>query len=191
MLFYRVCWASEEIWVWESRVGQKARYAVCIVCVKSHLSCWMSKNILKHAGPHFVEYLGFEVTPECDVHLKCKVGFRNQRWEHETVCQCLRLKRYLLKSLFQSFSCIRLETSNLPLRLPGLRMELRLKRMMRMLRKSKNLMKCWSLTLARSDLVGPWYWAVFELGFQHLHDYYNECIFPECRIIHALQALLR
>uniref|UniRef100_A0AAR2K956 Myomesin 1a (skelemin) n=1 Tax=Pygocentrus nattereri TaxID=42514 RepID=A0AAR2K956_PYGNA len=25
-------------------------------------------------GPHFVEYLSFEVTPECDVYLKCKVG---------------------------------------------------------------------------------------------------------------------
>uniref|UniRef100_A0A672MUH4 M-protein, striated muscle-like n=1 Tax=Sinocyclocheilus grahami TaxID=75366 RepID=A0A672MUH4_SINGR len=24
--------------------------------------------------PHFVEYLSFKVTPECDVHLKCKVG---------------------------------------------------------------------------------------------------------------------
>lgn len=33
----------------------------------------MSKNILPHTGPHFVEYLSFEVTPECDVHLKCKV----------------------------------------------------------------------------------------------------------------------
>lgn len=33
----------------------------------------MSKNILSHTGPHFVEYLSFEVTPECDVHLKCKV----------------------------------------------------------------------------------------------------------------------
>lgn len=24
-------------------------------------------------GPHFVEYLGFAVTPECDVLLRCKV----------------------------------------------------------------------------------------------------------------------
>uniref|UniRef100_A0AAR2LY17 Myomesin 1a (skelemin) n=1 Tax=Pygocentrus nattereri TaxID=42514 RepID=A0AAR2LY17_PYGNA len=30
---------------------------------------WVRKQ-----GPHFVEYLSFEVTPECDVYLKCKVG---------------------------------------------------------------------------------------------------------------------
>lgn len=24
-------------------------------------------------GPHFIEYLGYEVTPECCVVLKCKV----------------------------------------------------------------------------------------------------------------------
>ncbi|XP_051554889.1 myomesin-2-like isoform X2 [Myxocyprinus asiaticus] len=29
---------------------------------------------VRRQGPHFVEYLSFEVTPECDVHLKCKVG---------------------------------------------------------------------------------------------------------------------
>ncbi|TRY92346.1 hypothetical protein DNTS_013310 [Danionella cerebrum] len=29
---------------------------------------------VRRQGPHFVEYLGFEVTPECDVYLKCKVG---------------------------------------------------------------------------------------------------------------------
>jgi len=26
------------------------------------------------AGPHFIEYLGYEVTPECCVVLKCKVS---------------------------------------------------------------------------------------------------------------------
>ncbi|KAK7945029.1 hypothetical protein WMY93_000757 [Mugilogobius chulae] len=30
---------------------------------------WVRKQ-----GPHFVEYLGFTVTPECDVLLKCKIG---------------------------------------------------------------------------------------------------------------------
>ncbi|KAM9322496.1 myomesin 1a (skelemin) [Pholidichthys leucotaenia] len=30
---------------------------------------WVRKQ-----GPHFVEYLGFTVTPECDVVLKCKIG---------------------------------------------------------------------------------------------------------------------
>uniref|UniRef100_A0A8C2H216 Myomesin 1a (skelemin) n=1 Tax=Cyprinus carpio TaxID=7962 RepID=A0A8C2H216_CYPCA len=29
---------------------------------------------VRRQGPHFVQYLSFEVTPECDVHLKCKVG---------------------------------------------------------------------------------------------------------------------
>uniref|UniRef100_A0A8C2A4J7 Myomesin 1a (skelemin) n=1 Tax=Cyprinus carpio TaxID=7962 RepID=A0A8C2A4J7_CYPCA len=29
---------------------------------------------VRRQGPHFMEYLSFEVTPECDVHLKCKVG---------------------------------------------------------------------------------------------------------------------
>uniref|UniRef100_A0A671MLK5 M-protein, striated muscle-like n=1 Tax=Sinocyclocheilus anshuiensis TaxID=1608454 RepID=A0A671MLK5_9TELE len=29
---------------------------------------------VRRQGPHFVEYLSFKVTPECDVHLKCKVG---------------------------------------------------------------------------------------------------------------------
>ena len=29
-------------------------------------------------GPHFVEYLGYEVTPECCVILKCKVRRRLQ-----------------------------------------------------------------------------------------------------------------
>uniref|UniRef100_A0A4W4F294 Myomesin 1a (skelemin) n=1 Tax=Electrophorus electricus TaxID=8005 RepID=A0A4W4F294_ELEEL len=29
---------------------------------------------VRRQGPHFVEYLSFEVTPECNVYLKCKVG---------------------------------------------------------------------------------------------------------------------
>uniref|UniRef100_A0A673L4B0 M-protein, striated muscle-like n=1 Tax=Sinocyclocheilus rhinocerous TaxID=307959 RepID=A0A673L4B0_9TELE len=29
---------------------------------------------VRRQGPHFVDYLSFEVTPECDVHLKCRVG---------------------------------------------------------------------------------------------------------------------
>ncbi|XP_062284212.1 myomesin 1a (skelemin) [Scomber scombrus] len=29
---------------------------------------------IRKQGPHFVEYLGFTVTPECDVLLKCKIG---------------------------------------------------------------------------------------------------------------------
>ncbi|KAI7809716.1 myomesin 1a (skelemin) isoform X1 [Triplophysa rosa] len=29
---------------------------------------------VRRQGPHFVDYFSFEVTPECDVHLKCKVG---------------------------------------------------------------------------------------------------------------------
>ncbi|XP_056440362.1 myomesin-1 isoform X1 [Gadus chalcogrammus] len=32
------------------------------------------KEWVRKQGPHFVEYLGFEVTPECCVILKCKVG---------------------------------------------------------------------------------------------------------------------
>lgn len=27
------------------------------------------------SGPHFIEYLGYEVTPECCVVLKCKVSY--------------------------------------------------------------------------------------------------------------------
>lgn len=31
------------------------------------------------AGPHFIEYLGFAVTAECDVLLKCKVKKKKKR----------------------------------------------------------------------------------------------------------------
>uniref|UniRef100_A0A3P8T692 Myomesin-1 n=1 Tax=Amphiprion percula TaxID=161767 RepID=A0A3P8T692_AMPPE len=42
---------------------------VCILCCDSGLF-----NTVFVAGPHFIEYLGYEVTPECCVILKCKVG---------------------------------------------------------------------------------------------------------------------
>ncbi|XP_076014028.1 myomesin-1 [Genypterus blacodes] len=35
---------------------------------------FQSKEWVRKQGPHFVEYLGYEVTPECCVILKCKVG---------------------------------------------------------------------------------------------------------------------
>lgn len=35
--------------------------------------------IASFAGPHFVEYLGFAVTAECDVLLKCKVKQKEKK----------------------------------------------------------------------------------------------------------------
>ncbi|KAL1006863.1 hypothetical protein UPYG_G00078220 [Umbra pygmaea] len=37
-------------------------------------SAFMCKEWHRKQGPHFVEYLSYEVTPECNVVLKCKVG---------------------------------------------------------------------------------------------------------------------
>lgn len=72
----RVCWASEEIGVWESRVGQETRYghtACESICFQQQPFPQCHPSQLSHPGPHFVEYLSFEVTQECDVYLKCKV----------------------------------------------------------------------------------------------------------------------
>lgn len=51
-------------------------------------------------GPHFIEYLGYEVTPECCVVLKCKVRqhFKDPSW-------CTLLKKYCARLHLSTFSC--------------------------------------------------------------------------------------
>uniref|UniRef100_A0A4W5NMM3 Myomesin 1 n=2 Tax=Hucho hucho TaxID=62062 RepID=A0A4W5NMM3_9TELE len=40
-----------------------------------------------NSGPHFVEYLSYEVTPECCVFLKCKVGKEHRNWYYHCAAE--------------------------------------------------------------------------------------------------------
>ncbi len=42
-------------------------------CIEFHILIYTFTTAMFVAGPHFIEYLGYEVTPECCVVLKCKV----------------------------------------------------------------------------------------------------------------------
>uniref|UniRef100_A0A8C8LXX8 Myomesin 1b n=1 Tax=Oncorhynchus tshawytscha TaxID=74940 RepID=A0A8C8LXX8_ONCTS len=46
---------------------------------------FMCKEWHRKQGPHFVEYLSYEVTPECCVFLKCKVGKEHTIWYYQGV----------------------------------------------------------------------------------------------------------
>uniref|UniRef100_A0A8C1PHJ6 Myomesin 1b n=1 Tax=Cyprinus carpio TaxID=7962 RepID=A0A8C1PHJ6_CYPCA len=48
---------------------------------------FQKKEWIRKQGPHFVEYLGYEVTPECCVRLKCKVS-RLSRIKHSCSTTC-------------------------------------------------------------------------------------------------------
>ncbi|XP_031418958.1 myomesin 1a (skelemin) isoform X2 [Clupea harengus] len=61
-------------------VDGKAKGRTSLVLIGEEFAVLQKKSEFERAewvrrqGPHFVEYLGFEVTPECNVHLKCKIG---------------------------------------------------------------------------------------------------------------------
>ncbi|XP_063075232.1 myomesin 1a (skelemin) isoform X2 [Engraulis encrasicolus] len=61
-------------------VDGKAKGSTSLVLIGEEFAVLQKKSEFERAewvrrqGPHFVEYLGFEVTPECNVHLKCKIG---------------------------------------------------------------------------------------------------------------------
>ncbi|XP_048113539.1 myomesin 1a (skelemin) isoform X1 [Alosa alosa] len=61
-------------------VDGKAKGRSSLVLIGEEFAILQKKSEFERAewvrrqGPHFVEYLGFEVTPECNVHLKCKIG---------------------------------------------------------------------------------------------------------------------
>uniref|UniRef100_A0A8C6UGI2 Myomesin 1a (skelemin) n=1 Tax=Neogobius melanostomus TaxID=47308 RepID=A0A8C6UGI2_9GOBI len=60
-------------------VDGKAKGTTSLVLIGDEFRALQKKSEFEHAewvrkqGPHFVEYLGFTVTPECNVLLKCKV----------------------------------------------------------------------------------------------------------------------
>uniref|UniRef100_A0AAY4AEX1 Myomesin 1 n=1 Tax=Denticeps clupeoides TaxID=299321 RepID=A0AAY4AEX1_9TELE len=61
-------------------VDGKATGRTSLVLIGEEFAALQKKSEFERAewvrrqGPHFVEYLGFEVTAECNVHLKCKIG---------------------------------------------------------------------------------------------------------------------
>lgn len=61
-------------------VDGKAKGTTSLVLIGDEFRELQKKSEFEHAewvrkqGPHFVEYLDFTVTPECDVLLKCKIG---------------------------------------------------------------------------------------------------------------------
>lgn len=83
------------------------------------------------AGPHFIEYLGFAVTAECDVLLKCKVK-KKKKETKQNHCQIFK-DGSVANKLSPPH---RLEMSGQTLRSSGLRTTSRSQRMMRRPRKS-------------------------------------------------------
>uniref|UniRef100_A0A671QWE6 M-protein, striated muscle-like n=1 Tax=Sinocyclocheilus anshuiensis TaxID=1608454 RepID=A0A671QWE6_9TELE len=57
---------------------------------------FQKKEWIRKQGPHFVEYLGYEVTPECCVRLKCKVA----NMKKDSVALWYNLMPYLMNQVF-------------------------------------------------------------------------------------------
>eukprot|EP00063_Salmo_salar_P070623 XP_014045458.1 PREDICTED: myomesin-1-like [Salmo salar] len=66
-------------------VDGKAKGSTSLVLIGEEFRELQKKSEFEHAewirrqGPHFVDYLGFQVTPECNVLLKATVRFYNRK----------------------------------------------------------------------------------------------------------------
>ena len=58
---------------WVRKQGMQMPNELHFKTIFTPLNSLQTTFLFSHTGPHFVEYLSFEVTPECDVYLKCKV----------------------------------------------------------------------------------------------------------------------
>ena len=83
---------------WSSDAVRYSIYRTMSEIIANIIDHWNNPTVLFFVGPHFVEYLSYEVTPECCVILKCKVRRPRHRVRGNSWIMDVSIRKILLRS---------------------------------------------------------------------------------------------